>query len=162
MQLAAAVPVDVMPGTDDPSNFILPQQPLHRCLLPRSSRYSSLRLVTNPYEATVGGRAFLGCSGQALEDMCKYTAEREGEDQVARGLRLLEGTLSWRHLAPTAPDTLPCYPFCDIDPFILRKCPHVYFCGNQVRGWVTGSTGQCRPPSPRGRPGSPGPYRTRT
>ena len=45
----------------------------------------------------------------------------------------MERSLQWRHLAPTAPDTLPCYPFCDTDPFVLGECPHVYFVGNQVR-----------------------------
>ncbi len=54
-------------------------------------------------------------------------------------LKLMEGTLQWRHLAPTAPDTLPCYPFCDTDPFVLDACPHVYFVGNQV--WREGGWG---------------------
>ena len=49
-----------------------------------------------------------------------------------RSLELLQQTLEWRHLAPTAPDTLSCYPFCDTDPFVLDSCPHVYFVGNQV------------------------------
>lgn len=34
-QIAAAVPVDIIPGDQDPSNFTLPQQPFHRCLFPR-------------------------------------------------------------------------------------------------------------------------------
>lgn len=29
-ELAAAMPVDVMPGAEDPTNVALPQQPLHR------------------------------------------------------------------------------------------------------------------------------------
>lgn len=72
-QLAAAVPVDIMPGSDDPCNYNLPQQAMHRCLLPRASRYSTLRLVTNPYEARVGGRLLLGSSGQITDDMAKVT-----------------------------------------------------------------------------------------
>lgn len=31
-ELAAALPVDVMPGGEDPTNVALPQQPLHRCV----------------------------------------------------------------------------------------------------------------------------------
>jgi DNA polymerase II small subunit/DNA polymerase delta subunit B len=33
-ELAAALPVDIMPGPDDPANVSLPQQPLHQCLFP--------------------------------------------------------------------------------------------------------------------------------
>ncbi len=33
--------------------------------------------------------------------------------------------------APTAPDTLACYPFLDRDPFVISDCPHVFFAGNQ-------------------------------
>jgi DNA polymerase delta subunit 2 len=54
-------------------------------------------------------------------------------------------TLEWRHLAPTAPDTLctlvvcnqdyqlmiGIYPFPDADPFIIQQRPDVYFLGNQ-------------------------------
>jgi DNA polymerase delta subunit 2 len=147
------VPVDVMPGPEDPSNYTLPQQPLHHCLLPRAARYSTVRLVTNPFEAWVGRRLLLGCSGQTIEDMLKYTRVETGPEGEGNGVteadamevdaasrpavdpvhRLLEDTLRWRHMAPTAPDTLPCYPFCDSDPFVLEECPHVYFCGNQVR-----------------------------
>lgn len=43
----------------------------------------------------------------------------------------LEGSLRWRNIAPTCPDTLGCYPFQDDDPFIMDACPHVYFAGNQ-------------------------------
>lgn len=49
----------------------------------------------------------------------------------AARLAVLESMLRWRHMAPTAPDTLACYPFADNDPFILHKCPHVFFAGNQ-------------------------------
>jgi DNA polymerase delta subunit 2 len=39
--------------------------------------------------------------------------------------------LQWRHLCPTAPDTLTCYPFADDDPFVLQQSPHIMFAGNQ-------------------------------
>jgi len=146
-----------MPGADDPTNFTMPQQPFHQCLLPRAARYSTLKRVTNPYEAYIGRRMFLGASGQILDDLKKYTTpsksfkvERGNGDAMevdeqqqqqagnsssgssAWGLELMQQLLKWRHMAPTAPDTLPCYPFCDIDPFVLRECPHVFFCANQV------------------------------
>jgi len=46
-------------------------------------------------------------------------------------LTLMESTLKWRHICPTAPDTLTCYPFATEDPFVLEECPHVYAVGNQ-------------------------------
>ena len=45
---------------------------------------------------------------------------------------LLANTLLWRHLAPTAPDTLAAYPFAGVDPFVIsaeRGLPHLLFAG---------------------------------
>jgi DNA polymerase delta subunit 2 len=56
----------------------------------------------------------------------------------------MEATLRWRHLAPTAPDTLTCYPFVSSDPFVLEECPHAYVVGNQpefATRLVTGAGG---------------------
>ena len=44
---------------------------------------------------------------------------------------ILERLLRWRHLIPTAPDTLAAYPYHDADPFILQATPHVLFAGGQ-------------------------------
>lgn len=44
---------------------------------------------------------------------------------------MAETCMYWRHMAPSAPDTLWSYPFPDKDPFIIEKTPHVYFIGNQ-------------------------------
>ncbi|KAG0592894.1 hypothetical protein KC19_1G288400 [Ceratodon purpureus] len=137
-QIAAAVPVDIMPGVNDPANFSLPQQPLHKCLFPGASMYNTFVSATNPHQFELDGAVFLGTSGQNIDDLDKYS---EAEDR----LDFMERTLMWRHLAPTAPDTLGCYPFTDRDPFILESCPHVYFCGNQPQygsRLVTGPSGQ--------------------
>ncbi|KAI8468881.1 MAG: DNA polymerase alpha/epsilon subunit B-domain-containing protein [Monoraphidium minutum] len=152
-ELAAALPVDVLPGPDDPANVSLPQQPLHACLFPGAAPYASFVRATNPHECELGGVRLLATSGQNIEDMAKYT---EGVDR----LDLMESTLRWRHLAPTAPDTLTCYPFTDDDPFVLGggggggggasgsgggACPHAYIVGNQpefATRLVTGEDGQ--------------------
>ncbi|NXX21062.1 DPOD2 polymerase, partial [Podargus strigoides] len=126
LQLCTSVPVDVMPGEFDPTNYTLPQQPLHRCMLPLASAYATLRLVTNPYQADVDGIRFLGTSGQNVSDIFKYSSMDDY-------LEILEWTLLAGHISPTAPDTLGCYPFYKSDPFILTDCPHVYFCGNAPR-----------------------------
>ncbi|GLC37503.1 hypothetical protein PLESTB_001754600 [Pleodorina starrii] len=123
-ELAAGLPVDVMPGAEDPANVALPQQPMHRCLFPAAGTYGSFVRATNPHEFESDGVRFLGSSGQNLDDVAKYSAMRDRLD-------LMERSLVCRHLAPTAPDTLTCYPFHDKDPFILETSPHVYFVGNQ-------------------------------
>mmetsp|Transcript_31897 Transcript_31897/g.51502 ORF Transcript_31897/g.51502 Transcript_31897/m.51502 type:complete len:474 (+) Transcript_31897:49-1470(+) len=137
-QLCASLPVDYMPGPGDPSNVALPQQPVNRALVPLASRYSTYTPVTNPHEFEVNGKIFYGVSGQTLDDIDKYSTSESRLD-------LLERTLNWQHTAPTAPDTLSCYPFVDKDPFVLRRCPHIYFAGNQqefASKTITGPDGQ--------------------
>jgi len=256
-QLASSVPVDLMPGDHDPSNFMMPQQPLHALLFPQASRYSTFKCVSNPYDADVAGVRVAGTSGQPLADVARYAhssnvmpfgdemgyrsafkaalAASEDDDEeedegvgsgssaaaaaggsrarlghsagaaagaaaeddadgdislssssssssarggaaaaaasggagttgtehvvamtVATGggadadvraastpragvdvlaamkpVDILTNTLHWRHMAPTAPDTLACYPFKDHDPFVMdsEHLPHVYFSG---------------------------------
>jgi DNA polymerase delta subunit 2 len=123
-QLAACVPVDVMPGASDPANYILPQQPFQPCMFPEAAQYPTLRSVTNPYEAVIGGVRFLGTSGQTVNDIYQFS---DIEDRMD----ILEHTLVCSHLAPTAPDTLGCFPYFQNDPFVITECPHVYFAGNQ-------------------------------
>ncbi|KAJ7976005.1 DNA polymerase delta small subunit [Quillaja saponaria] len=123
-EIAAGLPLDIMPGPNDPANFSLPQQPLHRCLFPGSSAYNTFRSCTNPHYFELDNIRFLGTSGQNVDDLEKYS---EAKDKLG----FMERTLKWRHLAPTAPNTLGCYPYTDRDPFFLESCPHVYFVGNQ-------------------------------
>ncbi|PON45330.1 DNA polymerase delta/II small subunit family [Trema orientale] len=125
-QIAAGLPLDIMPGADDPANFSLPQQPLNRCLFPGSSAYSTFRSCTNPHCFDLDNIRFLGTSGQNIDDLEKYS---DAKDK----LEFMERTLKWRHLAPTTPNTLGCYPFTDMDPFLIESCPHVYFVGNQEK-----------------------------
>ncbi|KAB1216451.1 DNA polymerase delta small subunit [Morella rubra] len=137
-QIAASLSLDIMPGPDDPANFSLPQQPLHRCLFPGSSAYNTFRSCTNPHCFELDNIRFLGTSGQNVDDLEKYS---EAKDKI----EFMERTLRWRHLAPTAPNTLGCYPFTDRDPFLVESCPHVYFAGNQDRyktDLIKGSEGQ--------------------
>ena len=42
----------------------------------------------------------------------------------------LEMIVRYCHLAPTAPDTLGCFPFMMRDPFVLTDCPDVIFSGD--------------------------------
>ncbi|XP_053393610.1 DNA polymerase delta subunit 2-like [Mercenaria mercenaria] len=123
VQLAGSTEVVLMPGEYDPSNFTLPQQSLHKCMFPLAARYPTLQCGTNPYGGTIDGVRILGTSGQPVKDIYKYS-------ELKDGLEILDKTLEWGHLAPTAPDTLGCYPYYDEDPFILTECPHILFSGN--------------------------------
>ncbi|VAI24457.1 unnamed protein product [Triticum turgidum subsp. durum] len=125
-QLVASLPVDIMPGCNDPANFALPQQPLHRCLFSGASTYNTFSSCPNPHQFDLDNVKFIGTSGQNIDDLYRYS---DAKDR----LEFMERTLKWRHLAPTAPNSLGCYPYTDKDPFLIETCPHVYFVGNQDR-----------------------------
>ncbi|XP_065659282.1 DNA polymerase delta subunit 2 isoform X2 [Hydra vulgaris] len=126
MQLGSTIPVDVMPGEFDPTNQFLPQQPLHKCMFPKSLGHSTVQSVTNPYQSMIGGLRVLGTSGQNIDNIYQYSC-------FDNRLDILESTLLRGHISPTSPDTLSCYPFYTEDPFIIDHCPHIYFVGNQPK-----------------------------
>jgi hypothetical protein len=75
-QLATSLPIELMPGQFDPSNYALPQQPFHPCLFPIASTYTSVTFATNPNLFSVDGVTFLGTSGQTIEDLSKYVTPK--------------------------------------------------------------------------------------
>ena len=85
--------------------------------------------MTNPHKFEMGeGLDFLGTSGQNLHDARLYS-QLKGDDNSPIGL--LKHLLSARHLCPTAPDTLRCFPFREEDPFVINRAPDVFFAGCQ-------------------------------
>jgi len=124
-----------MPGEFDPTNYTLPQQPLHHCMLPLARAYATLRLVTNPYQADVDGVRYKnpvchqlcdGCwwhgvtartgvriSASFPPKWCRFlgTSGQNVSDifkysSMDDYLEILEWTLLAGHISPTAPDTL--------------------------------------------------------
>lgn len=150
-----SISIDIMPGANDPSDRTLPQQPLHKALFRENlGQYfdkvnaNLLNLVTNPYVFSINGLELLTTAGQNITDICKYVIPAKSDTESTTNvstddtdakcakttehiLDLMECTLKWQNIAPTAPDTLWCYPYKDRDPFILNKWPHVYIVGNQ-------------------------------
>jgi len=145
--LLPSLPVTVLPGAADPSHAAMPQQSLHAALFPRARAYMSpptdanttdvksesdtstpawLDCVTNPWEGEIDGWRVHASAGQPVDDVFKYV------DGDAR-LDMMEAMLRWRVAAPTAPDTLWCYPFQDADQFVMGECPHLFVVGNQPR-----------------------------
>ncbi|KAF3186150.1 hypothetical protein TWF106_005681 [Orbilia oligospora] len=124
--LCTSISVTLMPGETDPANASLPQQRMHPTMFPTAKYYTGSTFIpsTNPHACEIDGVRFLGTSGQTIDDVFKYV---DGDDR----LEMMERTLRWRLVAPTAPDTLWCYPFQDDDQFVIETCPHVYFVGNQ-------------------------------
>uniref|UniRef100_H3B0K1 DNA polymerase delta subunit 2 n=1 Tax=Latimeria chalumnae TaxID=7897 RepID=H3B0K1_LATCH len=121
VQLSASVPVDVLPGEFDPTNYTFPQQPLHHCMFPMAAVYPTMQLVTNPFQAEIDGVRYVLQS--CLEIVYLFLTPTALDT-------LSEEEYAVIYTTPTAPDTLGCYPFYLKDPFVLEECPHVYFCGN--------------------------------
>jgi DNA polymerase delta subunit 2 len=143
LDLARTMPVHLLPGSSDPSGTILPQQPFPRAMFGAASAFSTFFCETNPtyihiasgseYEPQTESRisisrTLLVNSGQPLNDMFKYLPS-----PPSTRLSLAESTLRWRHMAPTAPDTLWCHPFFAKEPFVILETPDLYVIGNQPR-----------------------------
>lgn len=124
-EIAECCCITLMPGQHDPTNAMLPQRPLHPCILPLTSRFQNFKGATNPWIGKIAERIIMGSSGQPIEDIIKAT----GDTDISP-LDWLERTLSWKHMCPTAPDTLPIHPYSVKDPFIINYCPDIYFVGN--------------------------------
>lgn len=120
--------VTLMPGEFDPACHILPQQPLHPCLLPKTARYKSFHSATNPWIGSIGSRIIAGSSGQPIHDIMKISGLIDNTP-----LMWLENTLYWRHYAPTVPNTLSMCSHFKSDPFIIHECPDIYFAGNMEK-----------------------------
>jgi DNA polymerase delta subunit 2 len=137
------MPIHLLPGESDPSGTIMPQQPFPRAMFGDVSRFPSFFCETNPTYLNVVSkpdtdaststparssitRSLLVNSGQPLNDMLKYLPNPPNTR-----LSLLESTLRWRHMAPTAPDTLWCHPYLREDPFIIAETPDIYIVGGQ-------------------------------
>lgn len=139
--LLPSMPVTLLPGEQDPTSTSLPQQPIHPAMFPHSRAYMQpptslgkpgeepgwFDSQTNPCDLSVDGYRLLGTGGQPVDDVYKYIPNCENR------LEMMEAMLRWRLTAPTAPDTLWCYPFQDGDQFVMKDCPHLYFVGNQPK-----------------------------
>ena len=102
------ITVHLIPGENDYTNCALPQQPIHGSFLEQLWKSKRLNLCTNPCRLKLPlqkGKYFLnvlGHSGQPIHDLLSYTIGKTFENPLI----LAELSLQWRHMAPTAPDTL--------------------------------------------------------
>lgn len=98
---------------------------IYKFLLLLSYRLESFKSTTNPWIGTIEEQIIIGNSGQSINDIIKAT----GETNISP-IEWLEKTLLWRHICPTAPDTLLACPYYENDLFIMKECPNIYFVGN--------------------------------
>ncbi|KAF5367199.1 hypothetical protein D9758_003926 [Tetrapyrgos nigripes] len=143
LDLGRVMPVHILPGEHDPAGTILPQQPFPRGMFGDVSAFPTFSSETNPTWVRLSApspspskqditRTFLVHSGQPVNDMFKYLpSPASSSTRVRAKLDLAESSLRWRHIAPTAPDTLWCHPYFDRDPFILEQTPDIYAIGGQ-------------------------------
>jgi DNA polymerase delta subunit 2 len=89
--------------------------------------------------ACASEEAAAGSSAESMEvdtDAVKACTDSDPEAAARAGehyLSMLERTVKWGNLCPTAPDSLPCYPLSEKDPFVLdlhSSQPDVVFSGN--------------------------------
>lgn len=141
-RLASSVEVELMPGDNDMSNAFQPQQPLHPVLLPQATRYSSLRLVTNPFEFVAATAQQVSCSEAAFQPPTPNEPNKSSEGvgffvtsgqnvndivrqtEFASALDAMAVLVASGCACPTAPNTLFCYPFKDTEPFLFERTPH--------------------------------------
>jgi DNA polymerase delta subunit 2 len=147
------VPVDILPGKNDPTTANWPQRPLHRSLLKYSDRHVPhlVTRVPNPYGAFHTDKYVLGTDGTNAIDLAQSLLKKAKEKIVpaAHGeenekssattelvveplshMEALRLTLQCGHICPTGPDTVPTMPHPESDPMVLEETPHVYFAGN--------------------------------
>lgn len=132
-ELVATTNISIMPGESDPTDICLPQQKLHKSFFLSSKNYvgTNINLLTNPAWLEIDSLRMLGTSGQNVSDISKYLTTEKLEDPDIT-MKIMESTLLWQNIAPTAPDTLYCFPFDNCDPFTLtNETPRIYFSGNQ-------------------------------
>lgn len=144
-EILPSIPVTLMPGEMDPANFSLPQQGIHRAMLPQARAYCSappaagaqpepgwLDSVTNPWEGSVQGWHVWGTSGQNVDDVLRYLDFLDDEDgngsedakngDIESRVKIMESMLRWRCGVPTAPDTICRFPLF----FFFFFSPPVY------------------------------------
>lgn len=124
--LSSGIPVDVLPGHDDPTTANWPQRPLHSSLLKVSSTFASLSRTPNPFECKMDGVHVLGCDGKNLVDLQRLVYP------TPTTMECMTKTLTWSHLLPTGPAVTPMVPSNESDVFCMATLPNLYAASGDV------------------------------
>lgn len=124
-QLSKTIEVHVMPGPSDPSSHLMPQQPFHPCMFPKSCMFSTFNCTTNPHHAIYNDNVeILATAGQNIDIISKFSGIKDT-------IEIMKCHLMWGNSAPSAPDNLYSVPYEDDDPHVIEFIPEVYIAGNQ-------------------------------
>ena len=99
-EVSKTVAIDILSGDNEPNTRFFPYQPLNKYYFEKSYKNSCFNAVTNPYYFELEGIKILGTSGHNIQDLRKSCLENQSD------IELLEATLKWGHIAPTAPETI--------------------------------------------------------
>lgn len=114
-----------MPGSTDPSSHLMPQQPFHPCMFPKSCMFSTFNCVTNPHHAIYDEHVeILATSGQNVDIISRFS-------DIKDPIEVMKSHLTWGSCAPNAPDNLYSSPYEDDDPFVINFIPEIYITGCQ-------------------------------
>ncbi|OQS55564.1 pold2 [Ecytonucleospora hepatopenaei] len=110
-----------VPGANDPTTNFVPQTPLHKLLF---SNLKCIKTLPNPAKVTINHKKYSFLDYKLLiKDFMRYKKNSDPIDA-------LKAIVNCRHLAPSAPDTIPSIPFTGNDPFILHSCDF-FVCGGE-------------------------------
>lgn len=124
-QLSKTIYVDVMPGGSDPTTHLMPQQPFHPCMFPKSCVFPTFNCTTNPYHAIYNDNVeLLATSGQNIDIISKFSGLNDP-------IEIMKCHLMWGNCAPSAPDVLYSVPYEEDDPFVIDFISEVYVAGCQ-------------------------------
>lgn len=124
-ELSKTIAVDVMPGYSDPSSHLMPQQPFHPCMFPKSCMFALFNCTTNPFHAIYDDHVeLLATSGQNVDIVTKFSSINDPID-------VMKKHLLWGSSAPSAPDNLYSVPYEEEDPYVIDFIPDVYIAGCQ-------------------------------
>lgn len=124
-ELSKTIPVDVMPGYSDPSSHLMPQQPFHPCMFPKSCMFTTFNCTTNPYHAIYDDHVeVLATSGQNVDIVSKFSS-------ISNPIEVMGKHLLWGSSAPSAPDNLYSVPYEEEDPYVIDFIPDIYIAGCQ-------------------------------
>lgn len=124
-QLSKTIDVDVMPGPSDPSSHLMPQQPFHPCMFPKSCMFSTFNCITNPHHAIYNDNVeLMATSSQNIDIISKFSG-------ISDPIEIMKSHLMWANCAPSAPDNLYSVPYEEEDPYVIDFIPEIYIAGCQ-------------------------------